>query len=510
VQNSRAGLPHRRPSRRRKIADLREKMVDQGATATQIATAIADRYEVTMLTAYRLALGLTQEAVAELYNGRWPSDRPRTGKYVSYWENWKGPGSPPSTGAREPSLVDLGRLAQLYGCRIDDLLGPSGSGANDELAAFIEETTDHGTAVDLPAVPAGWQASDDDPEGRSPTNRRQVLQVGLLGATASWIDWPGPASAAAQTMGRVTPGVVAAIAETVARAQRLDDQQGGGAALGYVSGQFAALSEMLRRTSYDVPTGNTLLTHLAQLAQTAGFMAYDSTQDHQARQWYLTGLRAAGNASDQLLQASILSLMSNQAVTCGKIDEAQQLADAARDAAVDGPPTVRALIGARGSLASAAAGDDLRFQRALDRIATHLDETSTDPAPPWAYYVSETELNAICGRGLVMLTLRTPRLRHTLLPDAEARLHARALSDEPAYGRSELRHAAWLGLAHVHTGHLDQAVQAGERALGRLNGVTSLRSVALLRRLRNDLATHESRSSAVRDLTARMDVQLLG
>jgi uncharacterized membrane protein len=34
-------------------------------------------------------------------------------EYISYWENWKDPGSPPGVGAREPSLVDLGRLAQI-------------------------------------------------------------------------------------------------------------------------------------------------------------------------------------------------------------------------------------------------------------------------------------------------------------------------------------------------------------------------------------------------------------
>jgi hypothetical protein len=62
-------------------------MMNHGATATQIAGVIAARYEVTMLVAFRLALGLTQEGVADLYNRRWPSDHPRTGKYVSYWEN---------------------------------------------------------------------------------------------------------------------------------------------------------------------------------------------------------------------------------------------------------------------------------------------------------------------------------------------------------------------------------------------------------------------------------------
>ncbi|WFE56071.1 hypothetical protein [Micromonospora sp. WMMD712] len=67
-------------------------------------------------------------------------------------------------------------------------------------------------------------------------------------------------------------------------------------------------------------------------------------------------------------------------------------------------------------------------------------------------------------------------------------------------GRGPLRHGAWLSLAHHATGDLDLAVDAARLALRHLPAVSSARSVALLRRLHDELASAGPRSPAVRDL----------
>jgi len=62
-----------------------------------------------------LARGWSQRDVADQWNTHWPAD-PKTFKNFSYWELW-----PADTG-HAPSLDVLGKLAELYECRVADLL----------------------------------------------------------------------------------------------------------------------------------------------------------------------------------------------------------------------------------------------------------------------------------------------------------------------------------------------------------------------------------------------------
>ncbi|MCF3105373.1 hypothetical protein IPZ58_27835 [Streptomyces roseoverticillatus] len=343
--------------------------------------------------------------------------------------------------------------------------------------------------------------------------RRRTFAA-LTGAaltTPAWklLDTPAPDLATSHATGRVREPVVRFVEETVAYAQQIDDQQG--SALSFVADQFHAVAGILRRDSYDAPIGHRLAAAAAQLAQTAGFMAYESKHDGLAQRWYLTGLRAAHAAADRPLAASILSLMSNQAATLGKHCDALQLADAAQEAAADAPTTVQALIHARSGLAHAATGDVGGFRRTRDHALAQLDTLTrqpTEPGPRWAYYASPTELDAIAGRSLVVLARRIPALQDRLLAEAEDLLRARALEDDPAFQRSALRHSAWLALAHTQRGQIEQAVACGERALDRLPTVTSSRATGLLWRLRQDLEGPASRATAARPFVARLERQL--
>ncbi|MEU5417828.1 hypothetical protein [Streptomyces sp. NPDC020667] len=369
---------------------------------------------------------------------------------------------------------------------------------------------DHGMALawdrlGLLAILDGWM------EQHMLGRRAFIAITGTALTTPAWtlLDTPTPDLAVTRTTGRVREPVVQFVEETVALAQQMDDQQG--SALAFVSDQFRAVVGILRRDSYDTPTGRRLATAAAQLAQTAGFMAYESRKDGEAQRWYLTGLRAAHAADDRPLAASILSLMSNQAATLGKHGDALQLADAAQEAAANAPAPVQALVHARSGLAHAAAGDIGAFRRTRDDTLTQLDTIErhpTEPGPRWAYYVSPIELDAIAGRSLVILARRVPARQNRLLPQAEDLLRARALNDDPAFQRSALRHSAWLALAHTQRGEIDQAVTCGERALERLPAVTSSRATGLLWRLREDLEQHALRATTVRSFLTQLDRQL--
>ncbi|MBG0818675.1 hypothetical protein [Planomonospora sp. ID82291] len=343
------------------------------------------------------------------------------------------------------------------------------------------------------------------------TRRRfTVISGALLTQPAwQWLEHSLPAMASARGPGKVPEAVVTLIEDIVTKAQQLDDQQGG-AASAFVADQFNCVGRLLRTESYDTKTGRRLCAAAAQLAQTAGFMAHDSERDGEAQRWYLAGLHAAHAAGDRALAASILGLMSNQATTLGKVNDALQLASAAQEACTDAPAAVRALIAARSGLAFAAAGDLTSFRRAREHALTMLDraQQQSDRTPRWAGYVSRTECDAIAGRSLVALAQRIPARWEKLLREAEDLLRDRALVDAASpYQRSALRHGAWLGLAYTHAGDLEQAVSMGRRSLARLPAVTSTRCVGLLRRLRDDLRPHVGRT-AVKDLLADLDRKL--
>jgi hypothetical protein len=332
----------------------------------------------------------------------------------------------------------------------------------------------------------------------------------LTGPAWEWMDSPAPTMAAdaAQGGGRVTPEMLAIVEGVVVGAQQMDDQHGAAAA-DFVSDQFACVSRLLRRASYDAVAGRRLCAALAQLAQTAGFMAYEKAQDGTAQHWYLTALHAAHSADEHGLAASILALISNQqAEIPGKTNEALQLAAAAQKAADHAPAAVQALIAARSGLAYAAAGDLAGFQRTRDQSLHAIDRADPrqDQTPRWAQYVSPTELDAIAGRGLVNLAQHiTGRQQQLLLTTATTLLHNRAQHPTHAYQRSALRHATWLGLAHIRSGNLDQAVTAARSALQNAPQVTSQRCLNLLRELQDNLAPHAHRVPAVRDLLADLN-----
>lgn len=355
-------------------------------------------------------------------------------------------------------------------------------------------------AMDLPWDSSGLFSLLGEPV---PTRRTVIALTGAALTSRAWgaLRHPAPVlESVADEGGPVTPPLLSMIDNVVTHARQLDDQQGG-AARAFVADQFTAVARLLRRASYPARTGQHLAAALAQLAQTSGFMAFDADDDGAAQRWYLTAIRAAHAANDQALTASVLALLSNQAADRGHALDALQLASAAQEAAANSPTVVRSLVAARSGLAHAAAGDLAGFEHLRDTTRELIHAPPDAPPPAWASYIDPVELDAITGRGLVVLAEQHPVRRAHLLKEAAALLHTRAHTDPTAPPqRSALRHGAWLSLAHTRSGDIDLAVSAARVALNRLPHVSSARSVALLRQLRDDLTETAPRSAAVRAL----------
>ncbi|WP_439681558.1 hypothetical protein [Embleya sp. MST-111070] len=286
--------------------------------------------------------------------------------------------------------------------------------------------------------------------------------------------------------------------DIVTRSRALDDHHGSAAAT-FVGDQFAIVARLAGTVETPPHIRRHLYAALAQLAQTAGFMAHEQAREGDAQYWYLSGLRAAHAAHEPHLAASILALMSNQATTCGRHRPALQLASVAHELTRDAVPPVRALITARSCLAYAGAGDYTGFRRAHDEsLEATADTTRGRPAPTWMSYVDATELDAIGGRGYLLLADTTVHPARPLLNRARELLAGR-VTDAVGHERSAVRHATLQALACATAGDLDHATAAARVALRHAPDITSVHCTRLLQRLGATLHDHRT-AAPVREL----------
>jgi tetratricopeptide (TPR) repeat protein len=158
------GLPRR--SRKSQCARLVAELRATGETWTQIAERIRINERVGMLTAFRLAHSLSQQAAADHYNSLAAGDdKPvLTDKQISYWETW------PQTG-REPSLTALKRLAQIYQCNVKDLLEDGDYSYLDD--AFNDVTAKQ--AASNAKLPVTYHSSGEEVADFSRKNEQTVV-----------------------------------------------------------------------------------------------------------------------------------------------------------------------------------------------------------------------------------------------------------------------------------------------------------------------------------------------
>ncbi|MBT3163075.1 helix-turn-helix transcriptional regulator [Streptomyces sp. Vc74B-19] len=406
-------------SRRQEQVQFATELRAAGRTWPEAAAAVRHRYRVNARVAPRLARGLSQRQVAELWNQRWPDD-PKTFKNISTWELW-----PASTG-HAPSLDTLDRLAQLYECSVADLLAdlpthghppphPSPAPASPapavgadlldgraaepllltpQLASTLVHRLHDVRFEELAQALIMWVQ-----QANPGLNRRELLlkiSTALTVAAAAPLldiadaDERDRVVAVLDDPGRLDLATITHAERVLQHYRRQGDVLGPQIALQTALAQRQVIADLIAGAPEDLRPR--VLTVYAELSQMVGWQLYN-LGDYRAAQYYYDDARtAAHDAENTELVTYVLCTMSQLATWQNKprvgIDHA--IAAQAWAAQTDSPAALgyAADVAAR---AFAAAQQHDKAQRALEQEhAAVRDMAASPPLASWWYFYDES------------------------------------------------------------------------------------------------------------------------
>jgi hypothetical protein len=500
----------------------------QGRTWAEIAAVFRTTYRVNPRVALRQAHGWSQPQAAERWTSRWPED-PKTFKNFSYWEQW------PSQTGHAPSLETLDRLAQLYECRVTDLLAdcddygdrpaqpvaqlrvrdrsrvpeprtefdpelfgatPNGASQIPELAApalqAALETIRRAQVTELGV--ADGQADGPDRRLRRRTLLLEASSALAVVAAAPVLEVPRLVAGSKASRVRTGHAVVGYTGEVVAGLRRLGGAVGPRITLPPALALRSAMGA-LARSAPEMVTSEAL-TSYGDLTQLVGWLMFN-LGDHKAARYYYDDARSAAYRADNYdLVAYSLAAASQLAIAGGHSHHAVDHAQAAQQAArSSGSPYAVAYAADVTARAYAFARQVSRCQAALDRERTALGEINDQtPRAPWWYFYDRSfywGTESECALRLGMPVDASDAASRALGQLGPLNLHATALT------------LAFRAEALIKQGELPEACDALADA-ARLTTLNSSRRI--LRRievLRGQL-TGASQTAAVRDLDDKL------
>ncbi|MFD0902224.1 helix-turn-helix domain-containing protein [Actinomadura sediminis] len=292
----------------------------------------------------------------------------------------------------------------------------------------------------------------DPPEAEDdPVQRRAFLSAtAAMGLAITPLD-PG-----ASTRRRIGADLVDRLRRRTARLRQLDDVLGGIDTFRVYAAEVSATRRLLGRATYSEATGRGLLGVLAEQTQQAGWAALDSGRMAEAGALFRDSMTAASEAGSTALMGNSLALMSYQRVSAGRRGTVE--ADAAcRVVSPQTPAAVRALLHERAAWAHAVAGPGHsgRVEESLDKARAAIAEAD-DPAPDWARWVDEVELQIMTGRCWTVLKR----------PDRAVPALEWALSRyDDSHARDKSLYLSWLTEAHLEARDIDEAARTLTRAI---------------------------------------------
>ncbi len=332
---------------------------------------------------------------------------------------------------------------------------------------------------------------------KAPMDRRSFTVLTGAGLTGLAVDWtsidPGKIAAVAQG-GQVDGEFVTWFENRIPALRRIDDRRGGADLQNVVHAELSFVTTLLKKSSFSgEETARRLYAVAGELAQVAGWAAFDAGLHAAAQHYWHAALRAAHTAEDRPLGALILVCLGEQAARVGDPRDAVVLAEHAVTGAKDvATATTQAMLKGRLAFTYAKASQPSECEQALDQARNAFADADPDTDPPWVYWFDEARLPEFAGR--CYLQLGNSHLAVSTLTDALGKCNE-------SYVRDRVQFLVWLGQAELLRGEVEQAAQYGQRALALTPTISSAETMRHLSALRNQLTPHIKSISAARDFT---------
>ncbi len=292
----------------------------------------------------------------------------------------------------------------------------------------------------------------------------------------------------------ISAPMVAICSGVVTRLRRFDDREGGNLAnVAFAHKFLMAIGGHLHVG--DAESGEVaaqLLRVWMELCQIVGWMAYDAEQHGLAQRYFLSTLHAARALEDSAFGSHALAHLAHQAIYCGKLREATELANAAVEAAKGAPHAQRALVTALLAHTEALSGNAHGFETTMDRAQALIEHpNAVNTKPGWLYWFDGRECLAKRGHGLLALSSVSSRGAAGWLSQAVELLEPKASLDDQNFPREAVYNRLWLARGCMRRGDVDQALRLASPTL--VPGVVrSPRSIKLLRALDAEFAARPS------------------
>ncbi len=352
-----------------------------------------------------------------------------------------------------------------------------------------------GTPRTTPAPTNGTPARVQLPDGEwTPESTARLLQE-LDGAAAEvtpalaarlaheWLIAEPPQVVEIKAGRRIGKDLLGKVERRVIYLHHLDDFLGGGDSYQLVRRELNVTARLLKGAAYTETLGRRLLKAIGELSQVAGWIAVDANEHVAATGHYATGIQAAHAASDPVLAANMVSLLSYMYANTGNPHEAVLLAHTAATGTPRNAPVItRTLLAERVAWAHARAGERRQAERALGEADQTFNAHRPEDAPSWMYWLDRDEIDVMAGR--CYTELGQPHRAEPLLRQVLGRYDQRRAREVTLY-------VSWLAQGYVQAGELDEAAGQASRALLVAAGVNSARGNERVRFLRYLLHPHQ-------------------
>jgi tetratricopeptide (TPR) repeat protein len=280
-----------------------------------------------------------------------------------------------------------------------------------------------------------------------------------LAAPSLWLaDDEGTRTVPASETRLVTPGDLGRVRSMRAHLKTIDNAHGGGAALPMATVYLRAEVLPLLDGRDQDPATRSLIEAVAEYEHDAGWMAYDAGQHDVAERYFASALRRAQAVGNRLLAGWILGAMSHQAIHLRRLQQAIELAQAARRVTTHiVTPRALAMEAAMEACAHAAAGDARQSHQALDDAASAvtLITASGQPDPDWLDFDEGGFLGHAARAHRDLGELR----------QAEESAQKSVMLCLPGHSRTRAQRSTISATAHLRKGELEAAVDAGEQVV---------------------------------------------